>query len=104
MDYRVHTDRNKRLLKALCYPYVGWLVSPDASSMSHVECSNNRQYRPPMRPLKKLISYTADTFLRHAIATLSALCHKHYQHSLIERVLTISHCKKKYALKLIFSW
>ena len=95
MDYRVRTDRNKCLLKAICYLCVGWFVSPNASSMSHVECPNDRQYRPPITPLKKLIYYTADTFLLHAITTLSALCHKHYQHSLIERVLTISHFKKK---------
>ena len=76
MDYRVHTDRKKSLLKAICYLCVGWFVSPNASSMSHVECSDDRQYRPPMGPLKKLISYTADTFLRHAITTLSALCHR----------------------------
>ena len=86
---------NKHLKRVSRFVHVADFMSPNASSMSHVECSNDRQYRPPMSPLKKLISYTADTFLRHAITTLSALCHKHYQHSLIERVLTISHFKKK---------
>ena len=72
MDYRVHTDRNKSLLKAICYLCVGWFVSPNASSMSHVECSNDRQYRPPMSPLKKLISYANQNFQRPCV---SALCY-----------------------------